>query len=38
MPVGLLFSGKNGVDKVHFWDQLILATTILSTTVFIPVL
>jgi len=22
MTVELLFSGKNGVEKVHFWDQL----------------
>ena len=27
MTVELLFSGKNGIEKVHFWDQLTLATT-----------
>ena len=30
MTVELLFSGENGVEKVDFWDQLTLATTILE--------
>ena len=30
MTVEHLFSDENGVEKVYFWDQLTLATTILE--------